>query len=118
MEGPSIHDAELAGVIPRTVREIFFAVEQAPDSLEFVIKVSGHVSYTVGNVVRHATRPARDPTRLHQSNYSFQGCATANLAVGIVAVFSRAGGVSASIVVLSQQCLLLKYLALKSGSGG
>lgn len=41
MEGPSIHDAELAGVIPRTVREIFFAVAEAPDSVEFVIKVSG-----------------------------------------------------------------------------
>ncbi|CAM9743620.1 unnamed protein product, partial [Ectocarpus fasciculatus] len=40
MEGPSIHDAELAGVIPRTVREIFFAVAEAPDSVEFVIKVS------------------------------------------------------------------------------
>lgn len=39
MEGPSIHDEELAGVIPRTVREIFFAVAEAPDSVEFVIKV-------------------------------------------------------------------------------
>ncbi len=39
MEGPSIHDAELAGVIPRTVREIFLAVAEAPDSVEFVIKV-------------------------------------------------------------------------------
>lgn len=51
MEGPSIHDAELAGVIPRTVREIFFAVEEAPDSLEFVIKVSGG-----GSVYRRVTR--------------------------------------------------------------
>ncbi|CAM9173986.1 unnamed protein product [Scytosiphon promiscuus] len=40
MEGPSIHDEDLAGVIPRTVREIFFAVAEAPDSVEFVIKVS------------------------------------------------------------------------------
>lgn len=40
MEGPDIHDQDLAGVIPRTVREIFFLVEEAPDSLEFVIKVS------------------------------------------------------------------------------
>eukprot|EP00752_Nemacystus_decipiens_P003563 g3286.t1 len=40
MEGPSIHDEELAGVIPRTVREIFLAVAEAPDSVEFVIKVS------------------------------------------------------------------------------
>ena len=39
MEGPSIHDEELAGVIPRTVREIFLAVAEAPDSVEFVIKV-------------------------------------------------------------------------------
>lgn len=38
MEGPCIHDKELAGVIPRTVREIFFLVAEAPDSLEFVIK--------------------------------------------------------------------------------
>lgn len=40
MEGPSIHDEELAGVIPRTVNEIFFLVAEAPDSLEFVIKVN------------------------------------------------------------------------------
>lgn len=39
MEGPSIHDEELAGVIPRTVREIFLTVAEAPDSVEFVIKV-------------------------------------------------------------------------------
>ena len=40
MEGPSIHDEEMAGVIPRTVREIFFLVAEAPDSVEFVIKVN------------------------------------------------------------------------------
>lgn len=39
MEGPSIHDEDLAGVIPRTVREIFLCVAEAPDSLEFEIKV-------------------------------------------------------------------------------
>ncbi|CAM9240921.1 unnamed protein product, partial [Sphacelaria rigidula] len=40
MEGPSIHDPDLAGVIPRTVREIFECVTEASDSVEFVIKVS------------------------------------------------------------------------------
>ncbi|CAM9622605.1 unnamed protein product, partial [Discosporangium mesarthrocarpum] len=38
MEGPSITDEELAGVIPRTVKEIFRSVAEAPDSFEFVIK--------------------------------------------------------------------------------
>ena len=39
MEGPSIHDKDLAGVIPRTVRQIFFLVAEAPENVEFVIKV-------------------------------------------------------------------------------
>lgn len=44
MEGPSIHDPDLAGVIPRTVREIFLTVAEAPDSIEFIIKASSIIA--------------------------------------------------------------------------
>jgi kinesin family member 5 len=40
MEGPDIHDEQLKGLIPRTVEEIFRAVAEADEALEFVVKVS------------------------------------------------------------------------------
>jgi kinesin family member 5 len=40
MEGPDIHDEHLKGLIPRTVEEIFRAVAEADEALEFVVKVS------------------------------------------------------------------------------
>jgi hypothetical protein len=39
MEGPSIDDPELRGIIPRTVSSLFEGVGRADPNLEFTVKV-------------------------------------------------------------------------------
>mmetsp|Transcript_38576 Transcript_38576/g.48723 ORF Transcript_38576/g.48723 Transcript_38576/m.48723 type:complete len:883 (-) Transcript_38576:359-3007(-) len=40
MEGPNIYDAELRGLIPRTVAALFEGVLDAPSHIEFTVKIS------------------------------------------------------------------------------
>jgi len=40
MQGPSIEDVDMQGIIPRMVRTVFNRIEAASDCIEFTVKVS------------------------------------------------------------------------------
>ncbi len=40
MEGPDIEDPEMQGVIPRMIWTVFDGIYSAPESVEFLVKIS------------------------------------------------------------------------------
>jgi kinesin family protein 5 len=39
-QGPDIHDQQMKGIIPRMIETIFTFVEEASETMEFLVKVS------------------------------------------------------------------------------
>ena len=64
MQGPSIENIELQGVIPRMVRTVFNRIDAASDTIEFSVKVSMIEIYM--EKIRDLMDPSKDNLKVHE----------------------------------------------------
>lgn len=64
MQGPSIDNIELQGVIPRMVRTVFNRIDSASDTIEFSVKVSMIEIYM--EKIRDLMDPSKDNLKVHE----------------------------------------------------
>ncbi len=78
MEGPDILDPDLQGVIPRMVWSVFDGIYNAPEHIEFLVKISIVELYQVLNISTYSTLINREAalesvTRFVERDY-FRRC--------------------------------------------
>jgi len=64
MQGPSIENIELQGVIPRMVRTVFNRIDATSDTIEFSVKVSMIEIYM--EKIRDLMDPSKDNLKVHE----------------------------------------------------
>jgi kinesin family protein 5 len=64
MQGPSIDDIELQGIIPRMVRTVFTRIENASEDVTFTVQVSMVEIYM--ERIRDLIDPSKDNLRIHE----------------------------------------------------
>ena len=64
MQGPSIENIEMQGVIPRMVRTVFNRIDAASDTIEFQVKVSMIEIYM--ERIRDLLEPMKDNLKVHE----------------------------------------------------
>lgn len=64
MQGPSIEDVEMQGIIPRMVRTVFNRIETANENMEFSVKVSMCEIYN--EKIKDLLDPRKDNLKIHE----------------------------------------------------
>ena len=64
MQGPSIDDVEMQGIIPRMVRTVFNRIETANENMEFSVKVSMCEIYN--EKIKDLLDPRKDNLKIHE----------------------------------------------------
>lgn len=64
MQGPSIDDVEMQGIIPRMVRTVFNRIETASENMEFSVKVSMCEIYN--EKIKDLLDPRKDNLKIHE----------------------------------------------------
>eukprot|EP00128_Syssomonas_multiformis_P012542 Colp12_sorted_trinity150504_noHs@12263 len=64
MQGPSLEDSNMKGVIPRIVDMVFGCISSAPDTIEFTMKVSYTDIYM--ERIRDLLDPSKDNLQIHE----------------------------------------------------
>lgn len=64
MQGPSIDDIEMQGIIPRMVRTVFNRIEGASEHIEFQVKVSMCEIYN--EKIKDLQNPKQDNLKIHE----------------------------------------------------
>lgn len=64
MQGPSIEDIEMQGIIPRMVRTVFNRIESASENIEFQVKVSMCEIYN--EKIKDLQNPKQDNLKIHE----------------------------------------------------
>ena len=64
MQGPSMDDIELQGIIPRMVRTVFNRIENADENIEFTVKVSMCEIYN--EKIKDLQNPKQNNLKIHE----------------------------------------------------
>ena len=64
MQGPSIDDVEMQGIVPRMVRTVFNRIETANENMEFSVKVSMCEIYN--EKIKDLLDPRKDNLKIHE----------------------------------------------------
>jgi len=64
MQGPSIDDIEMQGIIPRMVRTVFNRIENANENIEFQVKVS--ICEIYNEKIKDLQNPKMDNLKIHE----------------------------------------------------
>jgi kinesin family protein 5 len=64
MQGPDINDIEKQGIIPRMVRTVFSRIENAPENIEFMVKVAMAEIYN--ERIKDLLDPTKDNLKIHE----------------------------------------------------